>query len=127
MVEEPNDDLLYTILEKVMIDYTVKKSVPIKDENTMYKIIEALIEVTNKKNRKYDDKLCNPALAKSIIDKAFAFALVFEDEYIEEHHFIKAIEWCERIYPASKERIIAKLNDKKEYGEQGAIIIKFKK
>ena len=51
----------------------------------------------------------------------------FEDEYIEEHHFIKAIEWCERIYPASKERIIAKLNDKKEYGEQGAIIIKFKK
>lgn len=127
MVEEPNDDLLYTILEKVMIDYTVKKSIPIKDENTMYKIIESLIEVTNKKNRKYDDKLCNPALAKTIIDKAFAFALVFEDEYIDEHHFIKAIEWCERIYPTSKEKVIAKLESKKEDNKQGTIILQFKK
>lgn len=127
IVEEPNDDLLYTILEKVIIDYTVKKSIPVKDENTMYKIIEALIEVTNKKNRKYDDKICNPALAKSIIDKAFAFALVFEDEYIDEHHFIKAIEWCERIYPTSKEKTIGKLKQNNENKTQGPIVLQFKK
>lgn len=124
-IEEPNDDLLYTILEKVIIDYTVKKSLPIKDENTLDKIIKALIEVTNEKHRKYDDKLCNPALSISIIDQAFAFAVVFEDEYIEEHHFIKAIEWCERIYNTSKEKVINKLQNKEN--AQRPIILQFKK
>ena len=127
IVEEPKDDLLYTILEKVIIDYTVKKTLPVKDENTLHKIIEALIEVTKEKNRKYDDKLCNPALSISIIDQAFAFALVFEDEYIEEHHFVKAIESCERIYKASKEKTLVKLNNKNENNSQGAKILQFKK
>ena len=44
VIEEPNDDLLYTILEKVIIDYTVKKSMPIKDENTLDKIIEPKLD-----------------------------------------------------------------------------------
>jgi hypothetical protein len=100
---------------------------PVKDENTLDKIIDALIEVTKEKNRKFDDKLCNPALSISIIDQAFAFALVFEDEYIEEHHFVKAIEWCERIYKASKEKALIKLNDKKEKITQGTRILQFKK
>ena len=126
VIEEPNDDLLYTILEKVIIDYTVKKSMPIKDENTLDKIIKALIEVTNEKHRKYDDKLCNPALSISIIDQAFAFALVFEDEYIEEHHFIKAIEWCERIYNTSKEKVITKLQNQEKTTHR-PMILKFKK
>lgn len=124
-VEEATDDLLYTILEKVMIDYTIKKGINFKDENSMHKIIETLIEVTKPNCRKYDDKLCNPALSKSIIDEAFANALVFEDEYIEEHHFIRAINWCERIYPTSKEKVILKLEEKKE--KQSTRIIRFKK
>lgn len=127
LIEEPKDELIYTIIKKVIIDYTVKKSIPIKDENTLEKIIEALIEVTKEKNRKFDDKLCNPALSISIIDQAFAFALVFEDEYIEEHHFVKAIEWCERIYKTSKEKALIKLNDKKENITQGTRILQFKK
>ena len=99
---------------------------PIKDENTLDKIIKALIEVTNKKHRKYDDKLCNPALSISIIDQAFAFAVVFDDEYIEEHHFIKAIEWCERIYNASKEKTIAKLQNQEKTTHR-PMILQFKK
>ena len=126
VIEEPNDDLLYTILEKVIIDYTIKKSIPIKDEKTLDKIIKALIEVTNEKHRKYDDKLCNPALSISIIDQAFAFAMVFEDEYIEEHHFIKGIEWCERIYNTSKEKIIAQLKNKENITRR-PMILQFKK
>ena len=125
-VEEPSNELLYTILEKVMIDYTIKKGINFKDESVMYKIIEALIEVTQDKNRKYDDKLCNPALSISIIDEAFANALVFEDEYIEEHHFIRAIEWCERIYPASKEKTIVKLKEQPK-DKPIARVIQFKK
>ena len=125
-VEEPSNELLYTILEKVMIDYTIKKGINFKDESVMYKIIEALIEVTQDKNRKYDDKLCNPALSISIIDEAFANALVFEDEYIEEHHFIRAIEWCERIYPASKGKTIAKLKEHQK-DKPIARVIQFKK
>ncbi len=99
---------------------------PIKDENTLDKIIKALIEVTNKKHRKYDDKLCNPALSISIIDQAFAFAVVFDDEYIEEHHFIKAIEWCERIYNTSKEKTIAKLQNQEKTIHR-PMILQFKK
>lgn len=125
-VEEPSNELLYTILEKVMIDYTIKKGINFKDESVMHKIIEALIEVTQDKNRKYDDKLCNPALSISIIDEAFANALVFEDEYIEEHHFIRAIEWCERIYPASKEKTIVKLKEQPK-DKPIARVIQFKK
>lgn len=126
-VEEPNNDLLYTILEKVMIDYVIKKGIQFKDENKMHLIIELLIEVTKPNYRKYDDKLCNPALAISIIDEAFATAVVFEDEYIEEHHFVKAIEWCERIYGTSKQKVIAKLQEKKEENNQRPIILQFKK
>ena len=125
-IEEPKEELLYRILEKVMIDFTIKKGIQFKDENTMHTIIKSLIDVTKPNCRKYDDKLCNPALAISIIDEAFANAIVFEDEYIEEHHFIRATNWCERIYPTSKEKVIAKLEEKKEEKPMSRIIY-FKK
>ena len=92
----------------------------------MHTIIKSLFDVTKPNCRKYNDKLCNPALAISIIDEAFANAIVFEDEYIEEHHFIRAINWCERIYPTSKEKVIAKLEEKKEEKPMSRIIY-FKK
>lgn len=124
-VEEPKDDLLYTILEKTIIDFAIRKGINFRDESIMHTIINSLIEVTKPNYRKYDDKLCNPALAISIIDEAFANALTFEDEYLEEHHFIRAIEWCERIYPTSKQKVIDKLKTKKE--KQITRIIQFRK
>ena len=125
-IKEPDDDLLYTILEKTMIDYEIKKGIQFKDESKMREIIEILMEVTKSNHRKYDDKLCNPALAISIIDEAFANAAVFEDAYIEDHHFINAINWCERIYPAAKEKYIAKLKENKTE-KKSPIILQFKK
>ena len=124
-VEEPKDDLLYTILEKTIIDFAIRKGINFRDESIMHTIINSLIEVTKPNCRKYDDKLCNPALAISIIDEAFANALTFEDEYLEEHHFIRAIEWCERIYPTSKQKVIDKLKTKKT--KQPTRIIQFRK
>lgn len=124
-VEEPKDDLLYTILEKTIIDFAIRKGINFRDENIMHTIINSLIEVTKPNYRKYNDKLCNPALAISIIDEAFANALTFEDEYLEEHHFIRAIEWCERIYPTSKQKVIDKLKTKKT--KQPTRIIQFRK
>ena len=124
-VEEPKDDLLYTILEKTIIDFAIRKGINFRDESIMHTIINSLIEVTKPNCRIYDDKLCNPALAISIIDEAFANALTFEDEYLEEHHFIRAIEWCERIYPTSKQKVIDKLKTKKT--KQPTRIIQFRK
>ena len=45
----------------------------------------------------------------SIIDKAFAFAQVYDSEFITPEHFIESFEYCDRIYDSSKSQAIAKL------------------
>lgn len=73
-------------------------------------IINILIEGTSKNHRRYDDMLCNPDLAIGIIDKALAYAVCYDREYLEIEHFILAIRDNERIYDSAKDSMIRGLN-----------------
>ena len=109
IVLEPADNILYKIVNKVIEDYYIKTSILFEDDNMKDKIIEILLEYTKKNNRVYNDILNNPDLIISIIDKAFAFAKVYDSEFITIDHFIDSIKYCDRIYDFSKERAISKL------------------
>ena len=51
----------------------------------------------------------NPDLAISIVDKAFAFAKVYDSEFITIEHFIESFEYCDRIYESTREQAIIRL------------------
>jgi len=54
--------------------------------------------------------LCNPDLVIGIIDKALAYAVCYDREYLEIEHFILAIRDNERIYDSAKDSMIRGLN-----------------
>ena len=83
---------------------------------TLQDILEKLPTVcwiewdTHKKgHRVYNDIVNNPDLSISIVDKAFAFAQVYDSEFITPEHFIESFEYCDRIYETSRNQAIARL------------------
>ncbi len=116
VVEEPDDALLYTILNKVMDDYCSRVKLDFAEDGIKEKIIDVIMDVTDDKCRVYNDKVNNPDLAISIIDKAFAFAKVYGDGNITKDHFVESFSSCDRIYETARERAInmLKQDDRKE-------------
>ena len=102
VVKEPNDDILSKILNKVIGDYCYKSNLNFEDERDVKDIVKILIRATGSSYRVYSDKVNNPDLAISIIDKAFAFAKYYEDENISKKHFKESILYCDRIYETSR-------------------------
>ena len=78
----------------------------------------------------YNDVVNNPDLAISIIDKAVAFAKVFDSEVVTIDHFIESFDSCDRIYDSAKNDAIAllkKIKDKKDKDGNKVLIIDFPK
>ena len=98
-----------------MLDnYCKNKKINFENENIKQKVLNILLEVTSKKYRRFDDKVNNPALVISIIDKAFAIASIFDESFITEEHFIQGLEFNNRIYDSVKEKAVKNLNNKVE-------------
>lgn len=114
LVKEPNNTLLYQIIDKIIEDNCNNKNLKFEDNSIKDQIINIIIEVTSKGGRVYDDPLCNPDLAISIIDKAFAFALVYDGKYIRKEHFIESLKCNDRIYKSRCDQAIEKLKQLKE-------------
>jgi len=110
VIKEPKNEVLYQILDKVLDDYCKNKKVKFEDKEIKKKIIDMLFEVTAKKHRTFDDKVNNPALVISIIDKAFAIPVAFDEKIITPQHFIQSIEFNNRLYESAKENAIKSLN-----------------
>jgi len=110
-VKEPTEDILYQIVDKVIGDYYVKSGISIENENIRSEIINIILRATEKSHRVYNDIVNNPDLAISIVDKAFAFAKVYDSEFITPEHFIEGFECCDRIYETTREQAIAKLKN----------------
>ena len=108
-VKEPNNEILYQIIDKVMDDYINKTGINFKDENIKHEIIEIIIDATSKSHRVYNDILNNPDLSISIIERAFATAKVFDDEEITENNFIESFKSCNRLYDSTRDNAISKL------------------
>ena len=110
-INEPTEELLYQILDKVIGDYYVNTGITFADENIRREVINVIIDATSKGHRVYTDMVNNPDLAISIIDKAFAFARVYDSNFITEKHFSESFEYCDRIYEPSREKAIMRLNN----------------
>lgn len=108
-VKEPTEDILYQIVNKVIEDYYVKNGISFENENIRSKIENIILSATEKSYRINNDIVNNPDLAISIVDKAFAFAKVYDSEFITAEHFIEGFECCDRIYESTKKQAIEKL------------------
>ena len=129
-VKEPEDEDLFQILDKVLNDYFIKNDISLEDEKERKLIINIIITATSKKHRVYNDIVNNPDLAISIIDKAVAYAKVFDSDVLTIDHFIESFDSCDRIYDSAKEEAIAllrKMKGKKETEGNKVLIIEFPK
>ena len=125
IIKEPEEDILYQIVNKVLDDYSKKKKIKFENEDIKKKVLDVLIDVTQKKYRVFDDRLNNPALVISIIDKAFAIASVFDEKIITPQHFIQSFQFNHRIYESAKEKAIKCLNDNKVVNNNKSKILEF--
>ena len=112
-VKELDDYKLYTIAVAIINNLSKEKQIVISDYfyNNMNRIINILLELTKDKNRRYDDKIYNPDLLISIIDRAFAYSIVENDHCMDVKHLILSVEDSERLYDYSKNIAIQKLNN----------------
>lgn len=125
VIKEPENEVLYQILDKVLDDYCKNKKVRFEDKEIKKKIIDMLFAVTAKKHRTFDDRVNNPALVISIIDKAFAIPVAFDQKVITPQHFIQSIEFNNRLYESAKENAIKSLNSDKLNNHVKAKVIQF--
>ncbi len=109
IVKEPNEDILYQIVDKVIGDYYIKSGISFENENIRTQIVNIILNATEKRHRVYNDSVNNPDLAISIVDKAFAFAKVYDSEFITAEHFAEGFEYCDRIYEFTREQAKAEL------------------
>lgn len=108
-VQEPTKEILYQIIDKVINDYFVTTGILFENDNIKSEIVSIILESTEKGHRVYNDIVNNPDLSISIVDKAFALAQVYDNEFITPEHFIESFEYCDRIYETSRNQAIARL------------------
>ena len=124
IVKEPTEGYLYIIIDKVIDDYLTKNNLSLEKERKE-KIIDVLMFLTDKKYRVYNDVVNNPDLVISIIDKAFAYVKAYDEEFISEEHFAKAISLCTRIYPTICDEAINKLKVNSSMSSKKLVRINF--
>ena len=97
-----------------MDDYCKKSGLSFENESDKEDIINVILVATENSHRVYNDKVNNPDLSISIIDKAFAFAKFYDSKHITKEHFMDSFSYCDRIYESSQERAISMLKSKKK-------------
>ena len=120
-IEEPDENTLYDIIEKTIIDYGKKTNVNPSEVLNDFRIIDNLIELTSKKNRVQGDNVNNPDLVISIIDDAFSNAIINNRDYLKKEDIISALNECDRIYNSSRERIIRKVKNSKNVNDESKV------
>ncbi|MBQ2946473.1 MAG: hypothetical protein IJE04_01295 [Bacilli bacterium] len=100
--------MLYKIINKAFNDYSNNNNIKLLD--SMDNIIYTLTKLTDTKHRTWNDKVCNPDLVISIIDRIFADAKVNNQKQLTIQNIIYGINSCNRIYDSSKEDAINNLN-----------------
>lgn len=121
---EPNDEMLYKIIEFNFSNYSKKNNISLLDN--IDSIINYLIELTKIENRITNDNLYNdcskdvnnPELVIEIIDNIFASAKVNDQKKLNANDIIYGIKSCDKIKNEIKEQIIEKLKNKKTHFKQ---------
>lgn len=98
-ISEPPKNALCQIIKEAIIK--LEKTTSIKwdfDINTSEMIINHICECTNEKNRVYNDKRYNPDISLSILENAFAIALLKDLESVSIKNISAAIRRSEFLY-----------------------------
>ena len=106
VVDEPNDDVLYEILNTKKIEYENKLNIKMEDAD---KSIRVLIESTKKSHRDYSDNLCNPTLSLNILGRSFAYTVVDSKKSVTVSSLVDSILAEETLYRSSREDYANKL------------------
>lgn len=118
-VDEPQNITVYKIIEGTIVKLEKHHGVNwLLDEVTTRIIINTIIECTNEKHRIYNNKRYNPDLSISILEEAFAIALLRDSAKISVSDVAEAIERCPFIYETIRLEIaseLQKLESEKEY------------
>ena len=108
-IQEPTKEVLFQIIAKVIDDYSINTGIFLENEHLKSQIIGIILEFTSQNHRVYNDIINNPDLSISIIDKTFAFAKVYDSQFLTLEHFIESFATCSRIYDYAKKEAITKL------------------
>lgn len=101
-VNELDNNVIKEILKDVI--YKMEKTTKIKFNLDKNKILDLIIELTQNKYRVYNDKINNPDISIKILKKAFAYAMLENNEEVKINNIQKAIENCDRIYDSVRTR-----------------------
>ena len=106
VIDEPNDEILYEILNTKRIEYENKLNIRMEDAD---KSIRLLIESTRKSHRDYSDNLCNPTLSLNILGRSFAYTAVDSKKSVTVSSLADSILAEETLYRGSREDYANKL------------------
>ena len=106
VIDEPNDEILYEILNTKRIEYENKLNIKMEDAD---KSIRLLIESTRKSHRDYSDNLCNPTLSLNILGRSFAYTAVDSKKSVTVSSLADSILAEETLYRGSREDYANKL------------------
>ena len=101
-VNELDNKVIKQILKDII--YKMEKTTEIKFNLNKNLILDLIIELTQKNYRVYNDKINNPDISIKILKKAFAYAMLENNEEVKINNIKKAIENCDRIYDSVRTR-----------------------
>lgn len=124
-LKEPEDSILHEILNGSISKYCDMTGVDFSfNDDDRDKIFHVLIQGTNEKARRYDDKQYNPHLVLSILEKSFAYASFYDHDQVLLPDICAAVQDCERIYPSRREKIVMQLENLKLTDEDSKRLVK---
>lgn len=106
VIDEPNEEVLYDILNTKRIEYENKLNIRMEDAD---KLIRLLIESTRKSHRDYSDNLCNPTLSLNILGRSFAYTAVDSNKSVTFSSLADSILAEDTLYRGSREDYANKL------------------
>ena len=106
VIDEPNEEVLYDILNTKRIEYENKLNIRMEDAD---KLIRLLIESTKKSHRDYSDNLCNPTLSLNILGRSFAYTAVDSKKSLTFSSLADSILAEDTLYRGSREDYANKL------------------
>lgn len=106
VIDEPNEEVLYDILNTKRIEYENKLNIRMEDAD---KLIRLLIESTKKSHRDYSDNLCNPTLSLNILGRSFAYTAVDSKKSVTFSSLADSILAEDTLYRGSREDYANKL------------------
>ncbi len=124
VIDEPNEEVLYDILNTKRIEYENKLNIRMEDAD---KLIRLLIESTRKSHRDYSDNLCNPTLSLNILGRSFAYTAVDSKKSVTFSSLADSILAEDTLYRGSREDYANKLKKVKVKTSDEDKIIRFPK